>query len=148
MISHSQFIKTYQFRKHEYLHQDQYRRQEQLHHWLWKVSPKRTESTNHKKANIIIVYFNSQYRPSALLQWNGTMGIEKSVPCLPLQSKHSWKRPLQVPFAISFQLLTVFRRCRKNKCITDMDNPSLWSFKCEEYAKRGMVGLKFQYESE
>ena len=142
MISHSQFPKD------EYLHQDQYRRQEQLHHWLWKVSPpKMTESTNHKKANIIIFYFHSQHRPSSLLQWNGTLGIEKSVPCLSLQSKHSWKRPLQVAFAISLQLLTVFRRCRKNKCITDMDNPSLWSFKCEEYAKRGMVGLQFQYES-
>jgi len=34
-----------------------------------------------------------------------------------------------------------FRRCKTNKCIIDMDNPSLWSFKCREYAKKGMHEL-------
>ena len=44
----------------------------------------------------------------------------------------------------SLQLLAILRRCKTNKCITNQDNPSLWSLKCREYAKRAMVGFKLQ----
>ena len=39
---------------------------------------------------------------------------------------------------------TLLRRCKSNKCNTNMDNPSLWSEKCRDFAKRAMVGFKLQ----
>ena len=49
-----------------FYHQAQHRREEQFHHWLWKVSlPLMTESTNQKMQYFDLIV-HSQHRPPSL----------------------------------------------------------------------------------